>query len=216
MTEVNGLNPDDTKALILSLENELARYSMSEKTPDFKQATRTCVYHILLRAITLSKDPTVSVEEIKRLFELAKETIAQAELGEEKDLQDRLDDLVNSLVDRSDISVQFANFTVTAQGYFDTISALITQEKELLAEDMREIQEGIVETNRALKSMGKSRSLFKIFTVAAISVLVCAVAFFFCTVIIVFVVSNNGAESDLTIKPKASIHMDYDPMKEPG
>lgn len=216
MKALNDLDTDETRTMIVSLENELARFSLASKTPEVKQAVRNCVYHVLLQAITLSKDPATSVDEVKRLFELAKSIIANAELNDEKELQGRLDDLINSIIDQSDISIQFKNFSSKANEYFDTISMILKQEKDLVSEDLQNIHNLLDENKTILKGLSRKKSVFKIVTTVLLVFVVLAFTIFTTVVILVYSLSNNDSPSG-SIRSNSAIESPANPKaKEPG
>lgn len=205
MSNIVSADVDETKQMLINVENELARLSLTPASPDAQKAVKGCVYHLILRAIAISKDPAVPVSESKRLFEIAQEIIADAGLSSETDLKDRLSDLINAMVDQDDLAIQFRFYRLQNSEYFKTVFELIKNESALKTEEYENLNENIKQIKAVTNKMAKKRSVLRIFLVSLFALGVLLFTIISSIVIILALLGSNNAASNTRYERSGSL-----------
>lgn len=205
MSNIVSADVDETKQMLINVENELARLSLTPASPDAQRAVKGCVYHLILRAIAISKDPAVPVSESKRLFEIAQEIIADAGLSSETDLKERLSDLINAMVDQDDLAIQFRFYRLQNSEYFKTVFELIRNESALKTEEYENLSENIKQIRAVTNKMAKKKSVLRIFLVSLLALGVLLFTIISSIVIILALLGSNNAASNTRYERSGSL-----------
>lgn len=106
--------------MVASIENELAMNTLFGTNKDTQDALKASVSHIILKAIAVSKDPRANKETILALYETAREIITNSHLRENDDYINRLQDLINAIIDGDDIAAQIRLYNNNNKKFWDS------------------------------------------------------------------------------------------------
>jgi hypothetical protein len=204
MSDIVSADVDETKQMLINVENELARLSLTPASLEAQKAVKGCVYHIILRAIALSKDPAVPVAESKRLFEIAQEIIADAGLSSETDLKERLADLINAMVDQDDLAIQFRFYRLQNSEYFKTVFELIRNESALKSEEYDNLNENVKQVRAQVQKMTKKKNVLRVFLVSLLALGVLLFTIISSIVIILALLGGNNGGANTRFERSSS------------
>jgi hypothetical protein len=148
-SEVDGKDSPVFK-IITSIENELAINTLFSENKEAQQAIKTCVYHIILKAIAISKDPRADKRTAMSLYELAKEIIINSQLDSDEATQNRLQDLINAIIDGDDLSAQLRLYNISNRQWLDSKTVLLEEKLNVVAQNQTDIQASLTRMDSKL------------------------------------------------------------------
>lgn len=154
--EGGGVNIDFGK-LYMDIENELAANSLKSQDPIIQKTIKMCVFHIILKAIALSKDPKADKRAILALYESAREIIVNSTLDEDETTHNRLQDLINSMIDGEDISAQLRSYTAISRKWLDSKVVYLESKLANIAIKNTAIETSLKELNARLATASSIR-----------------------------------------------------------
>jgi hypothetical protein len=144
--------------LVTNIENELAVNSLFSEDKDTQKTIKTCVYYIILKAIAISKDPRADKRTAMTLYDLAKEIVINSQLDSDEATQNRLQDLINAIIDGDDLSAQLRLYNISNRQWLDSKTVILEERIGSVISDNKAILDSLNRVESKVSSTGIRRS----------------------------------------------------------
>jgi hypothetical protein len=204
--EGNDRTLPDVYEFMQTIQNELATNAFNIENEDVRKTIKTCVLHVILKAIALSKDPRMDKAVVMTLYDTASELVANSHLDEDENVQNRLQDLINAVIDGDDLSAQLRLYSLSNRQwmesrnlYLDNKIAILMQEITEVKSSLDTVSRNVNPSNTYLKKKPNTIVLVVSGILAMLFTIITSVVII--SVILTSAINNEGSPNDKNLPP---------------